>query len=131
MRGWRSTFLAVAYLATTVSGLLKQLEVPGLVSVFERGGIPPEMLSLFGAVEFVLALAFLFPRSRPVSAVTLSVLFAFSGYLLWPTGISTVLIFSLLMAPLVLFAGLWKGGPLFGAPAYQGANPLGFSKERR
>lgn len=131
MRSWRSIILAAAYVATTISGLSKQLEAPGLVAVFERGGIPPEILSLFGAVEFVLALALLFPRSRPAAGVLLAALYCYTSVILWPTGLSVVLAFSIVMVPISLFAGLWNGGALLREPGYQGASPLGLGKERR
>ena len=123
--------LGLAYVAGTISGLVKQMEPPQLVSIFERAGVPPELLSLFGAAEFVLALALLFPRARPTSAVLMAAMFSYTTYLLWPLGLSVALVYGIVMVPVVLIAGFWTGGTMFRDDGYHGATPIGLSRSRR
>ncbi|MEM1099867.1 MAG: hypothetical protein AAGH92_13900 [Planctomycetota bacterium] len=131
MRYGRPIVIGLAYAVGTVSGVSKQLEAPGLVSIFEQAGIPPELLSLLGAAEFVLALALLFARTRKAAALCLAGVFAVSAYLLWPVGPSPALFASLMAAPLVLLAGFWRDAFGVKQPPYLGAIPLGISKPRR
>lgn len=123
--------LGIGYLAATISGLSKQLEMPQVVDRFEHAGVPAELLSLFGAVEFVLALALLFPRTRRPAAVLLSALFAWVVYVTLPQGVSPALAFNAAMVPLVLAAGFWSHSLFARRDPYMGAIPLGFSKSRR
>jgi uncharacterized membrane protein YphA (DoxX/SURF4 family) len=127
----RAVVLGVAYLAATISGLSKQIEMPQLVDTFEHAGLPGELLSLFGAVEFVLALALLFPRTRRPAAVLLAGMFGAAAYLMWPQGMGPALAFNTAMVPLVLLAGLWQGGAFARREPYMGAMHLDFSKPRR
>ncbi|MEL7116229.1 MAG: DoxX family protein [Pseudomonadota bacterium] len=131
MRLGKGVILGIAFVFGTVSGLSKQMEAPQLVAIFERAGIPPEMLSLLGAAEFVLALALLFPRTRRVAAVLGAGVFGGAAYLLWPVGATELLLFSLAMVPLMLAAGFWRRGLFRREETYQGAMPLGLSNTRR
>jgi hypothetical protein len=131
MRNRRVYIVGFTYLAATVSGLTKQLELPELVVKFEQSGIPPEALSLLGAGEFVLALALLFPRTRPSAGLIMAALFGFCAFSLWPMGISLLWAFSALMVPASLLAGFWRGGFYTRPEPYLGAMPLGVSKPRR
>lgn len=127
----RFIVIAATYAAATISGLSKQLEAPRLVDQFEQGGIGPEVLSLLGAAEFVLALALLFPRMRPVAGTVLACIFGASAYMLWPHGITPLVVFNAAMVPLSLLAAFWRGRFYTRPEPYLGAVPLGVSKPRR
>lgn len=123
--------LLTAVLASIGSGISKQLEAPLEAAAFQGAGLPAEILSLYGAVEFVLALALLFPRMRRPAAVTLAVLFALSARWLLPGGAGPLFWFNAAMVPLVLCAGFWPTKPGRRESPYGGAIPLGFSTTRR
>ena len=131
MQYGRIIAVGTAFLAGTLSGISKQLEAPGLVALFERGGIPAELLSLVGAAEFVLALALLFMRMRKAASVLMALLFAGCATLLWPPGPSLVLWFYVAMVPVVLAAGFWRRSGERKRQPYLGAIPLEISKPRQ
>jgi len=131
MRFMHVAVVTITVLASLASGLSKQLEAPLEAAAFKQAGLPVEILSLYGAVEFVLTLLLLFPKPRPVAAVALASLFAHSTFLLWPLPMGWLMPFNAVMVPLVLLAGFWRFIALRKDPEYMGAIPLGFSNTRR
>lgn len=131
MKVTRSAVLVTAVVASMVSGLSKQIEAPIEVAAFERAGLPVEILSLYGAVEFVLALALVFQRTRKPAALALAALFAVSARTLFPVGLGPFLLFNAAMVPLIFVAGFWRAGPAPLPGPYGGALPIGASASRR
>ena len=127
----RVGLITTAVLASMASGLSKQLEAPLESAAFALAGVPVEALSLFGAVEFVLALLLIFARPRGFAALLLAGLFAWSAYILWPLGVGGLFAFNAAMVPLILAAAFWSDQFFARDDTYQGAIPLGFPNNKR
>ncbi len=87
-----------------VAGVLKLVALPPLAELFKEFGLPPAALILVGAVEVVVAVATVVPRTHPYGAMGACAVMAGAAITHAMTG---VLVWMLLVNAAIFAAALW------------------------
>lgn len=98
-----------------VSGLFKVLGGQADIDLFAKVGLGPGMVSAFGAVQALAAVAALRPSTRIGGAVVLALCNAFATYGLWVAGVQPFGLISILFVVMALAVAL--PGPLRDGPS--------------